>query len=1039
VTVRYRSFVNILLRSSAAWVLALLLGIPAASAQVTGSVAGTVRDASGGVLPGATITLKGPSLQRESVSATSAADGTYRLLLIPPGTYAVTIELAGFQSQERQAVDVALNQQTTLDAVLGVAGRAEQVSVTSDVPLVEVTRSDLGTRVTGRTIDALPLNGRNFTDLVGLVPGATPNPAAVSGANVSIFGERAGAVSYLVDGAENNDPVSGGALLRYTQDSIREFEVVTSGYEAEFGRAQGGVANIITRSGTNGFDGRAFWFGRNDRFDSNNIPDPSPLPAGYVRPEPPQLERNQWGGTLGGPIRKDTAFFFGSFEKLNESRGVNINQAAIPAFILSGVATPSHTEDFSIAPKTDGFTGLGKVDVNLNGSNRLTGSVNRSTNTNSGLISSPVAGTVALPSAARREERPGTSVVFRETALLSPSTYLESTGTYVRGENGTNLDQTGRSEPVLLLLASGFFQTGAPFGGQSDRQSQRYQFAQSLTHSVTNMHGDHQFKAGWDFNHVALTGYDQVSNDVEYSAAFLSPSAAAINQDLFNRLGFQQSAARFFTLSAAADGNLNLDIKSNDFSAFAQDTWQLRPGVTINAGVRYDYASLFGGAKGNIGPRIGVAWDVNNTHKTIVKANYGLFFDRNLLAAAATVPEKGGIFTKSAFDVALPRLGSDYTDSLIDLVITSGFPTATGRSPAENPLYAKFASDLRADPLALYKALGIPVPNPSVPPVVTADNIQQLSGMSAAQAVALLDSRYPGTDFRFFDVPGGSRVGDRVLSFFPRGPLEVTRTVSQYDSDKTPYTNAFSVGVDQQLAADFTVSVQYVHRRTRDLLTRRITNLFDAAPGDANFGKTTDGGAQISEVTYDGLINYDGVIVALHKRFSARYQVGLSYTGSRARDNLLTGDVGSTFANNNHPEDDYGPSNQSAPHVFVANGLYVAPFDIHVSGIVYWRSGSAFNPRGIIDSDGDGLVDQRDLTQPRNAFRVKAYGDVDVRVEKRFPFGKSSATVLVEAFNLFNRDNVANVNAVSGATFGTPSTYLPGREVQFGVRYLFGQ
>ena len=112
-----------------------------------------------------------------------------------------------------------------------------------------------------------------------------------------------------------------------------------------------------------------------------------------------------------------------------------------------------------------------------------------------------------------------------------------------------------------------------------------------------------------------------------------------------------------------------------------------------------------------------------------MRANWGRFFDRNLLLAAATVPEKGGIFTRSAFDVALPRLGVDYTDSLIDLVITSGFPTGPGtRGPAENPAYLGFANDLRKDPLALYHLLGIPVSNPAVPPVVTADNIQQLSG-----------------------------------------------------------------------------------------------------------------------------------------------------------------------------------------------------------------------------------------------------------------------------------------------------------------------
>jgi hypothetical protein len=324
--------------------------------------------------------------------------------------------------------------------------------------------------------------------------------------------------------------------------------------------------------------------------------------------------------------------------------------------------------------------------------------------------------------------------------------------------------------------------------------------------------------------------------------------------------------------------------------------------------------------------------------------------------------------------------------------------------------------------------------------VVTADNVQQLSGKTPAQVLAILESTFPGTDWEFFDVPGGSIVGNRVLSFFPRGPLAFSRDVSVYSKDRTPWTNAFNVGIDQQIGEDLSVSVMYVHRRTRDLLTRRITNLFDVPPGDPNFGKTTDGGPRLSEVTYDGRINYDGIVLSTRKRFSDRYQFGVSYTGSRAKDNLLTGNVGSGFSNNNHPEIDYGVSNQSVPHVFTANGLVVVPFDIHVSGIAFWRSGSAFNPRGIRDLDGDGLVDQRDTTEPRNKFRTKSYGDFDMRLEKRFDIvHHSSVTVLLEAFNLFNRANVRSVTDVAGANFGTPTTYFSGRELQVGVRYLFGR
>src|SRR5262249_33388733 len=135
----------------------------------------------------------------------------------------------------------------------------------------------------------------------------------------------------------------------------------------------------------------------------------------------------------------------------------------------------------------------------------------------------------------------------------------------------------------------------------------------------------------------------------------------------------------------------------------------------------------------------------------------------------------------------------------------------------------------------------------------------------------------------------------------------------------------------------------------------------------------------------------------------------------------------------------YGPSNQSARNISVANGVVSLPYDVNLSGVAFWRSGTAFNPRGIIDSDGDGLVDQRDLTQPRNAFRISPYADVDVRVEKKFFFMRHGASVLIEAFNLFNRANVQSVSNVAGAQFATPVTYQFGREIQLGVRYFFGE
>ena len=503
----------------------------AESVEITGSVSGTVKDESGAVLPGVTVTVRGGRLPAEGQSVTSSPSGDYRVALLPPGAYSVEAKLPSFANQVRKSVEVAIDAETRVDFVLRPSGREESVDVVAEPPVVDTRRSEVSTRITETAIDALPLNGREFVDLVKLVPGATPATGGAPGGDldqISIFGERTAALSFLVDGADNNNPLTGGPFVRYTQDSIQEFEVITTGYEAQFGRAQGGVTNIVTRSGSNDWQASAFLFARNDALDSSNIPDQ----------DAPKLERYQWGGTVGGPVKRDKVFFFGAFEKLDETRGINFDLSKIPPFVASGAATPGGSEDFAIAPETNRWNGMLKLDVNLGPRQRLLVQGNRSDEDDSGEISSPVLGTTALPSAASTITDTANSGIVRHTAVLSASTFLESSVSYQKGRRGSNLDREGRFEPILILLASGFQQTGAPFNGKQDRTSKRFQLAQSFTWNPYGR-GNHEIKAGWDFNDTGVKGFDDVLNDVEYSAAFLSPTAIADQRGPFRAAGLR--------------------------------------------------------------------------------------------------------------------------------------------------------------------------------------------------------------------------------------------------------------------------------------------------------------------------------------------------------------------------------------------------------------------------------------------------------------------------------------------------------------------
>ena len=312
------------LQALASAIVALLLA-PAVEAQVTGSVVGTVKDESGAVLADVTVTLRGGILTADGLTATSDAQGSYRFPLVPPGTYELSASRQGFAVQVRKDVEVALGRETRADFTLGVAGRTEAMVVTGEGEVVDVSRSATASRVSQQMIDTLPLNTREFVDLVSLVPGATPVSGRPQGGNldqVSIFGERAAAVSFLVDGVENNDPLNGGPFVRYTQDSVREFEVITTGYGAQFGRAQGGVTNIVTRSGSNDWRASAFTFLRSDGLDS--------VPKELEGQDPPELDRKVWGASLGGPIKRDRLFAYGTFEVFDETRGVSIDQSKSP-------------------------------------------------------------------------------------------------------------------------------------------------------------------------------------------------------------------------------------------------------------------------------------------------------------------------------------------------------------------------------------------------------------------------------------------------------------------------------------------------------------------------------------------------------------------------------------------------------------------------------------------------------------------------------------------------------------------------------------
>src|ERR1700755_2626463 len=306
----------------AAVCLCLVLVAPAALAQsqaTTGDIVGRVLDPAGAVIPGATVTAtnKDTGLER---TATADDEGNYRIILLPPGSYSVKASgQQGFNPAGVPNVTVTVGSQTSLDIALTVGNVNETTSIVAEEPTVETTRTSVATTIGERSIQNLPINGRNFQDFSTLSPGVIRDPR---GGDLSVGGQRGTLNSLQVDGVDNNNTFFGQALGRggvrppyqFSEESVQEFQVNQNGFSAEFGRAGGAVINVVTKSGTNAFHGSLFEYFRDEALNANDpITKANQARRGQPNVRPP-LRINQFRGRVGGPIVKTRAFFFFTYD-----------------------------------------------------------------------------------------------------------------------------------------------------------------------------------------------------------------------------------------------------------------------------------------------------------------------------------------------------------------------------------------------------------------------------------------------------------------------------------------------------------------------------------------------------------------------------------------------------------------------------------------------------------------------------------------------------------------------------------------------------
>lgn len=574
----------------------VLLLIPAAVIG-QGSLAelrGVVSDESGAVLPGVSITATHKDSGSVRTTVTSET-GAYLIPALPIGTYDIKVELSGFATIVREGHRLAVGESAVLGFSLKLAALAETLTVTGESPLVETKESDLGGRVQTSQIESLPLSGRNWLELVGLVPGARGNPGTI-GAGAS----GGDASQYKMDGISVTGQGTGGETQSYSHETVAEFQVLTNRFDAEYGRVTGAVINAVSKSGTNQFQGSVLYFTRNDVFDAPNFF------TGVVSP----FDETQTGFTIGGPIVKNKAHFFGAYEYQKR------NVTARPN---TGVAMFDVDVDAGIKRKLPS----GRVDVQLNNNHRLFGrtSIYYLDSQNQG-----VGGNTTI-SAGSNEDFATYDVALGETWVIGNRLVNELRGgLFYFYKNLNESSQTPRySFPSATL---------GPATNVPQWWNERiFQISDSMSYFVPSWHGEHKLKAGMQYTlpyyrgELPRVSYGQFSFDR--------------NPSNFADMSTWPAPTRYSTTL----GDFSYDVNNPVYGFFLQDDWTIMPRFTVNLGVRYDVEPkitnkdlpdpLDQGERSldadNFAPRVGFAFDVAGNGRTVIRGGVGRYYGNILL------------------------------------------------------------------------------------------------------------------------------------------------------------------------------------------------------------------------------------------------------------------------------------------------------------------------------------------------------------------------------------------------------------------------
>lgn len=988
--------------------MTLALAAPAVWSQGNqGTLEGAVLDQSGAAVPGAKLTATNDAT-RIKFDTTSDSNGLFAFPVLPVGTYSIEVEHAGFTKLTQKNVTLSVGARVNLSLTLTVAGQAQAVTVTSETPILETTRSQVSATVNDTAIENLPTNGRNFINFALLTPGVTLD---VRGGDISFAGQRGTLNSLIVDGSDNNNTFfgqslgrtgSGRAPYQFSEDAVQEFQVNSNAYSAELGHAGGAVINVVTKSGTNDFHGTGFEFYRDRSLNAN---DPINIILGRAKSP---YHFNQFGGDIGGPILRDKVFFFFDYDGQRNT---------LPNIVSLGVTlpasfTPTANEQVAITylqARASSWTRtqnqnvyLGKVDWRLSGSELLsarynaqrflgngfenggsqnslehTGASDVTTDTLSGSLNSTISPSIV--NVARvgytRDNEPGQANSINPEATVFTTINNKSNLDLVVGRNFfsprfTNIHRGEFGDTISFIHSRHTIKTGLNI--LVDRVANFF---------PGNFSGAYTFNCLENFGR-SLQGLPLVITTTAQDPCPASRTNPAIPADIF-----VQAFAGSGTTGPTTNPNLN------EYSAFAQDEWRASNNLTLNLGLRYDL---------------------------------GLIAQPPVLNPSAALAT-AGIFTNRIHNDDAnfgPRIGIAWTPFGKKLVLRTGYGIFYGRSPSITVGTAFSNNALNVQTLTF-----------------TGVNIPQYPNTKCGAPVAAPNCAAP---------TGGAASAPTIFVF--------------HTNYHQPDVQQANLGVEYQIQPTMSVQVNYLWVKGTHLTrTLDINQQGPETPAVVAFTNSTQtaivnqitqprpiaGFGRIEEFQSTANSIYNGLTVQVNKRFSHNYQFLASYTLGKVIDDTPDATSVVPFSSDDakmvqdplNPHGDRGPGVNDQRHRLVLSAVWDLDGYAHplshgwryllggwqLSGILTAQTGQAYS--GLVNSDLNRDGNSRTDRAPglgRDTFYLPKFVSLDPRITKRIPITERvKAQLILEAYNSFNHTNFTSVNTTefSTATSGCTGTF----------------